>query len=57
MKVEKKVVNEYVITLSEVEASWLKAVMQNTLWGCKPEEEDSFDREMRTMLFHQLDLI
>lgn len=55
MKSEVVTVKEYQITLSSVEASWLKAVMQNPLWADHPDKEDSFDKEMREKLFNALE--
>lgn len=45
----------YNLKLTAVEASWLKAVMQNPLFDVTPDQEDSFDKEMRHKLFHSLE--
>lgn len=54
MEVSEVVIKSAVVNLTPNEASWLKSVMQNPLWGQTPEEEDSFDKEMRSKLFHSL---
>ena len=44
-----------ILELDEKEATWLKNVMQNTLWGMEPNDESSQDREMRKNFFSSLD--
>ena len=43
-----------VLTLEEEEAYWLKAVMQNPLFGREPSEESEKDRDMRKNIFSWL---
>ena len=45
---------QVVLTLEEDEAYWLKAVMQNPLFGRKPSEESEKDRDMRKNIFNWL---
>lgn len=47
-------IKSIVITLTEKEASWLKAVMQNPLHGESPEEEGINQSVMRRCLFTSL---
>lgn len=54
MKVAKKEVVNYTLTLTQDEAHWLKGIMQNPIWS-SPEDEDSESREFRCNLFHALE--
>lgn len=47
MLVKSETVTHFTLTLTEEEAQWLKAVVQNPLHGQSPESEASWDREMR----------
>ena len=56
MEVKKEEVISITLTLDGKEAAWLKAVMQNPLYDCTPDEEDGNDSEMRYKLWNALDV-
>ena len=55
MKSTNVTTQQVILTLTPVEASWIKAVMQNPVWTDHPDKEDSFDKEMREKLFNALE--
>ncbi len=46
---------EVTIIMDELEARWLKSVMQNPLYGQTLESEREQDSKMRLMFWHTLD--
>jgi hypothetical protein len=45
---------ELELTLSDTEAFWLKAVLQNPIGGIDPLEEHAFDERIRNEIFNCL---
>ena len=54
MEIKKEVTMQYTLRLSEDEASWLMAVMQNPLGGQDPKHENPTESEMRHAFFEAL---
>ena len=57
MKVRLDVVTNINLELTEEEAKWLKAVVQNPLHGQQAGEEISEDTDMRARFFNALGVI
>lgn len=55
MIVKKQVEIEVTIIMNEIEAQWLKGIMQNPLNNVAPEKENERDREMRHVFWNVLD--
>ncbi len=54
MNVIKETIVVYQLTLSESEATWLRAVVQNPLNGQSASEESAEDSDMRARFFYTL---
>jgi hypothetical protein len=43
-----------ILELSEDEACWLRAVLQNPVGGVSPDQEDPFNNRHRTAIFNAI---
>ena len=55
MKVSKEETIEVTLKLTDEEARWLKSVMQNPLYGHSSQDEDEYEKQMRSLFFEGLD--